>query len=130
MNLSFTAVIALSLTALMLVVLLRQYRPEFALGVSLVCAALLLIYGVFKGSEIITAVRTLTAQTGIDEQNISLLLKALGICYITQAAKDICIDCGQSSLGDRVDFVGRITIASLSLPLIMQVVTVITELIG
>ena len=129
MNLSICALIALVLISLALILLLKQYRPEFALLASVTSALILLIYGITKAGEIISAVRSLTERAGIDEQNVMLVLKALGICYIVQIAKDVCADSGQTALSDRIDFIGKVTVVAMSLPLLTQIIGVVTQLL-
>ncbi len=129
MNLSVAAVVGISIIALSLIMLLKQYRPEFALLVSVITACILLFYAIGKSGEIINTVNSLADRAGIDQQNIRLIFKALGICYLVQIAKDICRDSGQTALADRVDFIGKITIVGLSVPLLLQIVTMITELL-
>lgn len=129
MNMGICALIALVLISLALIMLLKQYRPEFALLASVTSALILLIYGIAKMSEIISAVRSLTERAGIDEQNVMLVLKALGICYIVQIAKDVCADSGQTALSDRIDFIGKITVVAMSLPMLMQIIGIVTQLL-
>ena len=123
------ALIALVLISLALILLLKQYRPEFALLASVTSALILLIYGIAKAGEIISAVRSLTERAGIDEQNVLLVLKALGICYIVQIAKDVCADSGQTALSDRIDFIGKVTVVAMSLPLLTQIIGIVTQLL-
>lgn len=129
MNLTIYALIALALILLALIMLLKQYRPEFALLASVASALIMLIYGIAKSGEILLAVRTMTERAGIDEQNVMLVLKALGICYIVQIAKDICADSGQTVLADRIDFIGKVTVVGMSLPLLMQILGIVTQLL-
>lgn len=123
------ALIALVLISLALILLLKQYRPEFALLASVTSALILLIYGIAKAGDIISTVRSLTERAGIDEQNVMLVLKALGICYIVQIAKDVCADSGQTALSDRIDFIGKVTVVAMSLPLLMQIIGIVTQLL-
>lgn len=123
------ALIALVLISLALIMLLKQYRPEFALLASVTSALILLIYGIAKAGEIISAVRSLTERAGIDEQNVMLVLKALGICYIVQIAKDVCADSGQTALSDRIDFIGKVTVVAMSLPLLTQIIGIVMQLL-
>lgn len=129
MNMGICALIALVLISLALIMLLKQYRPEFALLASVTSALILLIYGIAKAGDIISAVRSLTERAGIDEQNVMLVLKALGICYIVQIAKDVCADSGQTALSDRIDFIGKVTVVAMSLPLLMQIIGIVTQLL-
>ena len=59
-----------------------------------------------------------------------MIFKALGVCYITQIGKDVCNDCGETALAEKVDLAGKITIAAMSIGLITQVVEIILEIIN
>ena len=121
---------AFCICAVCIIAILRQYRPEFAVAVSVIAACIMLIFGLSSASKVIEVIREIADRSGIDEQNITLMLKAVGVCYLTQTAKDICIDCSQSVLADRVDFIGKITIIVMSLPIMVQLLSIISQIIG
>lgn len=47
----------------------------------------------------------------------SVLLKGLGIAWITQIASDVCRETGEAALGTQIETFGRVEIALLALPL-------------
>ena len=46
-----------------------------------------------------------------------------------QIAKDVCADSGQTALSDRIDFIGKVTVVAMSLPLLMQIIGIVTQLL-
>lgn len=57
----------------------------------------------------------------------SLMLKALGIALISKLCGDLCRDCGENSLADGVDSVGRIAVISLCIPVIADILEYATR---
>lgn len=58
-----------------------------------------------------------------------LLIKALGIGYLTSVCASVCRDCGESGLADGVETVGKLEILVLALPLICDIIGVANELL-
>ena len=68
-------------------------------------------------------------KAGTDEEYLTILFKALGICYITQFASDICKDCGENTLAVQAEIAGKIALMLLALPLFGTLAELISELI-
>lgn len=124
-----TVIIGFSIISAALIVLIKQYKPEFAVPLSVIATAIVLILTIVQSTDIITLIDQMTSQTSIDKGSIKLLIKALGICYITQLAADTCKDSGETSLASRVELAGKITVAVMSLPLITNVLDIIAKLL-
>lgn len=124
------SVIGFSLVAAMLVILLRQIKPEFALPVGVLAAAIILFSAASASLPIIDKVKEISAKASINSEYVSILIKSLGICYITQLASDTCKDGGENALAGNVQLIGKIAVVVLSLPLVTQVLDTVTKLIG
>lgn len=112
-----------------LVVLLRQYRPEIAVGLSIAAGTgvTLLLLGML--AEPLRTVSNWLVKGGVDEDVITLLLKALGICLLTQMTADVCRDAGDSSLAARAELAGKGAILLLILPVFVQIVDLAVSLV-
>lgn len=113
-----------------LVIFLKQYRPEYAV-VTAVCggaAVTLMILILFD--DIKTALSSLAAVSGIDNTVFSAVFKAMGICYITGFASNVCKDFGQSSLAGKIELAGKITVVILTVPIINIIMEAALEFIG
>ena len=119
-----TAIVGLAIVAVCIVVLLRQYKPEYALMVSLICSVV--IFAAVLG-ELIPAfdtIRSMMQQVQIDGQYIEILLKSLGICFITQIASESCRDAGESALASKIDLAGKLMLVVLALPMFEEIVSI------
>ena len=114
----------------MLYALLRQLKPETAPLVVLAGAAVIIIAltdGLLGISEEIDGMMELA---GLEKENVSILMKSLGICVVTQFAADICYDNSCSSIAAAVELAGRVGAISLAMPMIKTVAQLAIGLIN
>lgn len=111
----------IAVTVAAFALLLRQYRKEYALLVGL--AAGILFFGLVlsKAMPVFTELKSLANQAHIDGQYVSVLVKALGICFITQLAADTCKDAGESAMAGKVEMAGKFAVVLIALPLFDQI---------
>ena len=84
---SLGAVIGFSLCAAALCVLLRQYRPEIALVISILCGVGVLLWLLEQLAPVLEQLQQLSnLALGSGGEAAQVLLKALGICLFTQVA--------------------------------------------
>lgn len=117
------------LTAL-LYVLIRNIKPEIAPLVILGGAAILLITVSGKLVEVTNGVGEMTALAGLQGENVSVLVKSLGICIVTRFAADICYDNSCSSVGSAVELAGRVGALILAMPMLKSVAELAIGLIN
>ena len=66
---------------------------------------------------------------GISDEYIKLLVKVLGISYITQFGVSVAEDCGEKGIAKKFEFAGRIFILSLCVPIFIKLLNTILGLI-
>src|SRR5690625_3002706 len=100
-------IIGVGLIALIIIVILKQYRPEFVIYVSLIAGALILLMIIDKIGAIIDLLTTLSNKTAINNEFLVLLLKITGIAFLTEFAVSICKDSGEVAIANKVDLGGK-----------------------
>lgn len=120
--------IIVGLTALLI---LKQYKPEWAvfLRLAVTVVALSLILTVAGG--ILFYLRELTEGTGAQAgDSWEILLKALGVAFLTETAASICRDSGETGLAGWVEMAGKLELLLLSFPLIRTVLDTAVSLLS
>ncbi len=110
-------------------VLLKQYKPEFAV-LSEAAAVVILLF--MLTDEIKNAIASFSVYFGFlgsANEYITVLLKVLGIALITQFTADMCRDSGESALASKVEFSGKIIITAASLPVIEAFTGLISQMV-
>jgi len=123
-------IIVFGVISAILVVIIKQYKPEFALVLSIISAILILVAIVSYISPIISEIKNMMNSASIDLRYITALIKGIGICYITQFASDTCKDAGQISLSSKIELIGRVAICISALPLYRELLSLTQTIIG
>ena len=76
-------IIGVGLIALIISVIIKQYKPEFAMYISIIAGTIILFLIIDKISGIITLLTNLSKKTGINSQYLNILLKITGIAILT-----------------------------------------------
>ncbi len=108
----------------------KQYKPDWGIPVRLAL-------GVVIGGMILTSAEALLAfGKTLSEENAtvsgiwSLILKALGISFVTELALGICRDSGETALGVWVEMAGKMALILLALPMIQEILDTVRTLSG
>ncbi|MBE5820535.1 MAG: stage III sporulation protein AD [Clostridiales bacterium] len=128
-NLDIVKIIGIGLIALLIIVILKQYKPEFAVYVSLIAGVLIFFMVLDKLSGIISILTTLANKTNINSQYIQILLKITGIAILTEFAVSICKDSGEAAIASKIDLGGKVVIISISIPIIVALLEVIIKIL-
>lgn len=117
------------LISLIIIVIVKQYRPEFVLYVSLVAGVLILVMIMDKIGAIIDLLTTLSNKTAINNEFLILLIKITGIAFLTEFTVSICKDTGETAIANKVDLGGKVLIISMSIPIIASLLETILKLL-
>lgn len=122
-------VIGIGLIALIILIIIRQYKPEFTIYISLIAGAMIIFMVMDKLSAIINMLETLSKKSGVNAEYLSILLKITGIAILTEFAVSICKDSGETAIANKVDFGGKIIIISMSVPIISALLELIINIL-
>ena len=125
-----TAVLGIGIITAVLGVLLKQYKPEYAIVVVLAGSAVILGYVVIGFTPILSEINSIMNDTNISKEDITIVIKALGIGYLSQFAGDICKDAGETAIASKLEFAGKVAIMLVSFPLIKKLFEVATDLLS
>jgi len=121
-------IIGIGFTALIIIILLKQYKPEFAVYVSLIAGAIILFLVFSKLEGIVNLLQDLANTAGINSQFLSILIKITGIAVLTEFAVSICNDSGETAIASKVDLGGKVIIISLSIPIISSLLETVLKI--
>jgi len=121
-------IIGIGFTALIVIILLKQYKPEFAVYVSLIAGAIILFLVFSKLDGIIDLLQSLANTAGVNSQFLAILIKITGIAVLTEFAVSICNDSGESAIASKVDLGGKVIIISLSIPIISSLLETVLKI--
>lgn len=121
-------IVAIGIIASLIVVIVKQEKPEIALIVGIAAAVSILIILVNYLTEVLGIFSLIVDRTGIDQSLFSAIIKIIGVGYLAEFSAGICEDSGNKSIGEKISFGGKIVILILSLPILTAVIDVIINL--
>ena len=122
-------IIGIGLLALIIIVILKQYKPEFAIYVSMIAGVLILVLAIQKLTGIINLLQSLANKTYINKSFLSILLKITGIAFITEFAVSICSDAGEKAIASKIEIGSKAIIIAMSLPIITSLLELVIEIL-
>lgn len=121
----------LALVGLTALLILRQYKPEWAVFIRIALTVVSMGIILSMVGTVISYVTDLAAgMSALDGNTWPILLKALGIAFLTETAASICRDSGETTLAGWVETAGKLEILLLSFPLIRTVLDTVATLLG
>ena len=123
-------VIMAALAGVFLAAVLKSVKSEMTMLVAAGVSVLILFYILSGLSVIVEQLKMLQGYIGISGKYIGILVKMIGISYMTQLAADICRDNGQTAVTGQLEVVCKITIAALGMPVVLTLFEVVTKCIG
>lgn len=123
-------IIGIALVTVVAALLVKPYKGEYAFIISLAGGTVCFFLAVGELEGYISAVSGLFADSGVAPYYFSVALRAVGIGYITEFAADTAKDAGQSAVASKIIFAGKICMFILALPLIKNLLSLATELVG
>lgn len=122
-------IIGIGLISVIIIVILKQYKPEFAMYASIIAGVLILtmLTDTFKG--IINLLQDISNKANVNTQFIKILIKITGIAILTEFAVSICKDTGENAIASKVDIGGKIIIISMSIPIISALLETVLKIL-
>ena len=111
-------IIGIAFVTAVTAIILRSTKPELAFAVTItgVIVCLIFIFDALKGSmQVLTSI---SEMTGLDNGLVRILLKIVGIAYVTEFSAGVLSDFGSNSVADKVLLGGKLTILVMSFPII------------
>ena len=122
-------IIGIGLLALIIIVILKQYKPEFAIYVSMIAGVLILVLSIQKLTGIINLLQSLANKTYINKSFLSILLKITGLAFITEFAVSICSDAGEKAIASKIEIGSKVIIIAMSIPIITSLLELVIEIL-
>lgn len=126
---SIMQVVAIAVVAAILILVIRQEKPELAFQVSLAAGLIIFVLIVWKVVDIINVLERLAVRADLNMVFLGTLMRIIGIAYIAEFGTQICKDAGQSALAFKVELAGKLLILVLAVPIITTILDTVSRLL-
>jgi stage III sporulation protein AD len=122
-------VVGLGLVGLVVLLVLREENRALTLVLRIALAVGLLMFIVPDMGRVVADLVHLSELARIPVAYLTLLLKVVGISYLTVFVAQLATDSGEANVGTRVELAGKIAILLLAIPLIASITETVLKMI-
>ena len=79
--------------------------------------------------QIIAFIQKIEDMGQLNSQMLKLMLKAVGVCLISEIAATICVDAGNSALGKVLQILSSIVILWISMPIFSELISLVQSIL-
>ncbi|MBQ3116583.1 MAG: hypothetical protein IJC07_06105 [Clostridia bacterium] len=123
-----TKLIILAIIFAVIILYLKNINAELAMLAGIGAGIIFLWFAISYLTEIFSVIDTLVELSGIDRQIYKIILKITALGYLVEFGAGTVEDFGMKGLADKLVFVGKIMIFSISLPIIYAIINMLTGL--
>lgn len=127
---NIAAICALALVTTVISVALKRYNGEMSLMVALAGCIFIFLSLLTSITSLFDTVEEILSAACIDITFVTVLLKAIGICFVTEFASDCCKDAGQNALASNVALAGKLMVLVSAVPLYREILNTVLSLTG
>lgn len=120
---------AAGITGLIVVSLIKTYKPEFTVE-AVLCTSIILLWFALDGLQYaFTYMENLYGKLTYGKEYFPVILKVLIIAYATEFTSALCEDAGEKSIGTKVELAGKIAIFFAAIPVFTSLLNLLDSLI-
>jgi stage III sporulation protein AD len=129
MNMGIFQIVIIGILATVLAVLVKSYNPALAVIISITAGVIIFLSVLPMMAETIGFVRHLGEMAGGLGAYASLALRVIGVAYIAELGASVCNDANETAIATKIDLAGRVIILVMAMPVIVDIVRVVTGLL-
>lgn len=105
--------------------ILKNGKSEFGTMISFLGCIIICLLGIGKLEVIISTIKKIQGYISLNPTYVGILIKIIGITYISEFASSICKDSGYGAVANQIEFVGKITILATGMPILLALLDTI-----
>ena len=122
-------IIALGLIGTIFSVLLKKENPQIAMMVAVVTGVLIFLMLCVPLGNLLALLRETAEQAGVGEGYFSVVLKVIGIAYLTQFGAQRCADAGEGAIASKIELAGKVLMMTVAAPVLTGLLEMVMGLV-
>lgn len=129
LDLKIVSIAGICIISAVMCKLFANEGKEYGLYIKIAAASVIMSMIIIFVSPVTETIRSIYDKAGADEEYLTILFKALGICYVTQFACDVCRDSGENALATQAELAGKVSLLIIALPLFNSLADIVANLV-
>ena len=120
----------MAICGVFMILILKNVQSQTGVVVALGVSVIIMLCIITRLMQIIRQIQYINSYISIGSDYIEILVKIIGITYITEFASDICKDNGQQAISGQIEVFGKLTIAAISMPVVLALFETVIKCTG
>ena len=122
-------IIGIGLSGAVTALVLKEYKPLFAVCIGMLTAMVIFASLLRYVSYVFDAVHMIAARLSVNDSYITVLIRIIGIAYLSRFGSEICRDAGQNVIAQKIELAGKIMIVVTSMPILTAVLNLLVGIL-
>ena len=109
----------LGVAAVLIAIQFKGQKGEYGIYIALAASVLIFSIAISKLEVILAVMKEIQGYIQVNESYLSLLIKIVGITYVAEFASSLCKDAGYAAVAGQIEVVGKLTILTVSMPVLL-----------
>lgn len=115
--------------AVILILTIKNQSSQIALLISIITGILIFIAIIPTLSKVLDSIFNIIKLIDIKIEYVGIILKIIGIAYIAEFCTQICADAGENAIANKIELAGKVIIMLISVPVMTELIDLITRFI-
>lgn len=124
-----TRIVGLGIVLSVLLTFLRREMAPLGIQLALAFVVVALLFLIEPLRRVVDTFAVLADEANVRGIYVALILKAVGIAYVTAIGAELCRDAGEGAIGAVVELAGKVFILLLAVPVISAILNVLVTLL-
>lgn len=121
-------IIGISLLTTISILLIKPTKPDIALVVGVAGSVIVFFYIIDLLQQAFGLFEYIMQVTNLDSKLFTILIKIVGVGYITEFSANLCSDSGNSAMASKILLAGKLVIFVMSIPIITSLIELIVSI--
>lgn len=117
----------IGICAVLIAIQFKNGKTEYGIYISLAACIIIFGLGLNYLETIINTINQIQGYIQVNQSYIAILIKIIGITYIAEFSSNLCKDAGHAAISNQIELVGKLTILSISMPILMALLQTMNE---
>lgn len=122
-------IVSIGIIATILSLTVGKQDLTWSFYIRLATSLIIIFFIISQLSGVLDTASHLGERANINTPYLSIVFKIIGISYISEFGAQICKDAGESAIGSKIEFAGKVMILATSAPVILALMDLITNML-
>ncbi|MBS5931654.1 stage III sporulation protein AD [Anaerosporobacter mobilis DSM 15930] len=105
-------------------------KSEYGMYIAAAVCIIITALGITRLEIIIDTINRIQGYLSINKTYFNILFRIIGITYISEFASSLCKDAGHAAIAGQIELVGKLSILTVSMPILLALLDTINEFLA